>query len=155
MLSPVPNIEDYGITGHHGFLPAELPLEILPDPYYTKWEAVVTNLQALLLSRRLREVIKKLPVLSTSRLQCAAEWRRAYLVLAFMTHGYIWGGDLPEEVCLGIHVQSTQADCTNRESHHRYQSLSSKSANTLSSLLWRRMLAFVSGILSPYSLMSQ
>ena len=99
MLPPVPNPKDYGITGHHGFLPTELPLEILPDPYYKSWEAVITNLQALLLSRRLRAVVKKLPILSTAHLQHRAEWQRAYVVLAFITHAYIWGGDLPEEVC--------------------------------------------------------
>ncbi|KAL8709565.1 MAG: hypothetical protein Q9220_005657 [cf. Caloplaca sp. 1 TL-2023] len=75
----------------------ELPLQLLPDPHYTKWEAIVANLQALLLSKRLKGVIHELPILSTSRLRHPAEWRRAYVLLSFMTHGYIWGGDKPEE----------------------------------------------------------
>ena len=58
----------------------------------------MANLQALVLSKRLREVVKRLPILSTSNLQHPAEWRRAYVLLAFMTHAYIWGGDKPEEV---------------------------------------------------------
>ena len=99
MLPPIPRIEDFDVSARHGFLPDDLPLEILPDPYYRRWEAVVGNLQALILSRRLREVVQKLPVLSTSRLVDPAEWRRAYMVLAFITHGYIWGGDVPAEVC--------------------------------------------------------
>lgn len=103
MLPPIPVLDDYGITEKHGFLPAELPLELLPDPYYTKWEAVAANLQALILSRRLREVVRKLPVLSTSHLIHPAEWRRAYMLLAFITHGYIWGGNVPEEVRHGDH----------------------------------------------------
>lgn len=98
MLPPVPRIEDYGITEQYGFLPPELPLEMLSDVYYRPWEAVVANLQPLILSRRLREVVRKLPILSTANLQHPAEWRRAYVVLAFITHGYIWGEDMPEEV---------------------------------------------------------
>ncbi|KAL8638287.1 MAG: hypothetical protein Q9228_004553 [Teloschistes exilis] len=97
MIPALPIQEEYGISLEYGFLPAEPPLELLPDPYYNKWEAIVANLQALLLSRRLRGVIQQMPVLSTSRLQHPAEWRRAYMVLSFMTHGYIWGGDKPEE----------------------------------------------------------
>jgi len=99
MIPPVPILEDYGMSPEHGFLPIELPLEVLPDPYYRRWEAVVGNLQALILSRRLRGVVDGMPVLSTWRLQRRAELRRAYNLLAFMTHAYIWGGDKPAEVC--------------------------------------------------------
>ena len=98
MLPPIPRLEDYDISPCNGFLPHEPPLTILPDPYYAKWEAVVKNLQALLLSKRLREVIEDLPIITTSRLRTPAEWRRAYVLLAFMAHSYIWGGDRPEEV---------------------------------------------------------
>ncbi|MCJ1477016.1 hypothetical protein MMC13_005687 [Lambiella insularis] len=97
MIPSIPSLDDYEISPNYGFLPKELPLEMLPDPYYNRWEAVVANLQALILSRRLREVVNRLPVLSTARLYQPAEWRRAYLLLAFMTNGYIWGGDRPAE----------------------------------------------------------
>ena len=100
MLPPLPRLEDYDISSLNGFLPEEPPLEVLPDPYYDKWEAIVKHLQALLLSKRLREVIRDLPVVTTSRLRRPAEWRRAYVLLSFMAHAYIWGGDKPEEVCL-------------------------------------------------------
>ncbi len=102
MIPPIPLLSDYGISPEHGFLPIELPLDILPDPYYSKWEIIIENFQALLLSRRLREVIERMPVLSTSRLRHPAEWRRAYILLSFMTHGYIWGGKSPEEVGLSL-----------------------------------------------------
>ena len=98
MIPPIPLLDDYELSPQYGFLPMELPLEVLPDPYYNRWEAVTRNLQALLLSGRLRGMVDRLPVLSTSRLQHAAEWRRAYHILAFMTHAYIWGGDKPAEV---------------------------------------------------------
>jgi indoleamine 2,3-dioxygenase len=97
MKPPVPFLADYGLSEENGFLPDEPPLQILPDPYYSRWEAVVANLQALLLSRRLREVVETLPILSTARLQHPEEWRRAYVLLAFMTHAYIWGDDRPAE----------------------------------------------------------
>jgi len=97
MLPPIPILSDYGLSPEHGFLPAELPLERLPDPYYNKWEAIVANLQGLILSKRLRGVIDRLHILSTAGLEHDSEWRRAYSLLSFMAHGYIWGGDSPAE----------------------------------------------------------
>ena len=104
MIASIPNPEDYNVSTTNGFLPDEPPLEILPDPYYQQWEAVARNLQGLILSRRLRELIDRIPVLSTDRLRTEAEWRRAYSVLGFVAHAYIWGGDEPAEVCF--------ADCS-------------------------------------------
>jgi indoleamine 2,3-dioxygenase len=98
MLPPVPNPSDYGITSDYGFLSPELPLEVLPDPYYAKWESIAHNLQALILSKRLRTMVESLPILSTSHLQTDVEWRRAYVVLVFMLHGYVWSGNRPAEV---------------------------------------------------------
>ena len=97
MIPPVPVLADYGISATHGFLPEVLPLTRLPDPYYNKWEAIAANLQALILSKRLRGVVDRLPVLSTIGLEHDAEWRRAYSLLSFMAHGYIWGGDSPSD----------------------------------------------------------
>ncbi|KAK6597703.1 indoleamine 2,3-dioxygenase [Botrytis cinerea] len=97
MLPPLPKLSQYGISPEYGFLPADLPLERLPDPYYNKWEAINANLQGLILSKRLRGVIDRLPVLSTAGLEHDSEWRRAYSLLCFMAHSYIWGGDSPEE----------------------------------------------------------
>lgn len=99
MLPPVPSPADYGITPDYGFLAPELPLEMLPDPYYAKWETIVQNLQALILSKNLRVVVDRLPILSTSHLQTDAEWRRAYVVLVFILHSYVWSGKCPTEVC--------------------------------------------------------
>ncbi|KAH8177794.1 indoleamine 2,3-dioxygenase domain-containing protein [Sarocladium implicatum] len=97
MQPPIPILADYGISPTHGFLPDTLPLSRLPDPYYNKWEAVVANLQALILSRRLRGVVDRLPILSTIGLEHDAEWRRAYSLLGFIAHAYIWGGDTPSD----------------------------------------------------------
>ncbi|OAA39067.1 Indoleamine 2,3-dioxygenase subfamily [Metarhizium rileyi] len=97
MLPPVPLLADYGLSAGHGFLPDILPLTHLPDPYYNKWEAIAANLQALVLTRRLRGVVDRLPVLSTVGLEHEAEWRRAYSLLCFMAHAYVWGGDSPAD----------------------------------------------------------
>ncbi|KHN95177.1 Indoleamine 2,3-dioxygenase subfamily [Metarhizium album ARSEF 1941] len=97
MLPPVPVLADYGLSPRHGFLPETLPLTHLPDPYYNKWEAIAANLQALVLTRRLRSVVDRLPVLSSIGLEHEAEWRRAYSLLCFMAHAYIWGGDAPAD----------------------------------------------------------
>lgn len=99
MLASLPIAEDYDVSVANGFLPVDLPLEILPNSYYNKWENIVRNLQGLILSRRLRGVVDALPVLSTDRLRTESEWRRAYVILAFISHAYIWGGDRPAEVC--------------------------------------------------------
>ena len=97
MLPSIPVLADYGISSTHGFLPSSLPLARLPDPYYNKWEAIVSNLQALILSRRLRGVVDRLPVLTTIGLEHETEWRRAYSLLCFMAHGYVWGDEQPSE----------------------------------------------------------
>lgn len=96
-MIPIPNPEDYDVSNENGFLPTTAPLECLPDSYYEPWEHVVKNLQGLILSKRLREVVDRLPVLSTERLFGEPQWRRAYSVLAFITHAYIWGGNRPAE----------------------------------------------------------
>ena len=65
MMPPVPILEEYGISPNYGFLPAELPLEILPDPYYKRWEAIVANLQALILSKSHQETAYTLHIQPT------------------------------------------------------------------------------------------
>lgn len=100
MLPPLPQLEDYDISPNNGFLPSEIPLEVLPDSYYQPWEAVVRNFQSLILTKRLRRIIDALPVLSTDLLLTEAEWRRAYSILGFIAHAYIWGGDKPADVSL-------------------------------------------------------
>ncbi|KAI9684412.1 MAG: hypothetical protein M1829_002222 [Trizodia sp. TS-e1964] len=101
----LPTLENYGLSAAYGFLPDEIPLTVLPDPYYARWEAIVSNLQGYLLSKRLRGIIDKLPVLTTSKLKTEPEWRRAYLLLGFLSHSYIWGGDKPSDrlpACISV-----------------------------------------------------
>lgn len=98
MIPSIPRLEDYEISKTSGFLPSEPPLELLPDSYYQPWENIIRNLQSLLLSKRLHKMVDDLPVLSTEYLKTTAEWQRAYSILTFLTHSYIWGGDGPRDV---------------------------------------------------------
>lgn len=88
---------DYDVT-RNGFLPSKAPLKKLADPYYSSWEFVARTLPDLLKLRLLRHVIDGCQILSTDKLQTEEEWRRAYVVLVFLAHGYIWGGEAPSEV---------------------------------------------------------
>lgn len=102
MLPPIPRPEDYGVSSERGFLPSETPLQCLPHQLYDRWERIMNNFQSLLLSKRLRTVIDKLPIIPAVHLETEAEWRRAYCILTFFTNGYIWGGEKPAEVsCCG------------------------------------------------------
>lgn len=94
---PQLDLEGYDV-GLNGFLPSELPLTVLSDPYYTPWEDVINHLPELLKCQALRHQIDGLPVLAADRLRTIPEWRRAYVILSFLAHGYIWGGDRPSEV---------------------------------------------------------
>ncbi|SCV01621.1 LANO_0F12684g1_1 [Lachancea nothofagi CBS 11611] len=97
---PLPKLQDYGLNGATGFLPVELPVTKLSDPYYEKWESVVSKLPSLLLSRRIRDIVDKLPILEVKKSLLAdnAELRRAYSVLCFITNAYVWGYDEPSEI---------------------------------------------------------
>ncbi|KAG9247065.1 Indoleamine 2,3-dioxygenase [Calycina marina] len=99
-------LEDYDVSPVHGFLPHELPLQGL-NSYYDDWEEAVRVLPANFARKTYRSKLDKLTVLSTSRLHTKGEWQRAYVLLTFMTHGYIWGGELPAEIlppCISIPI---------------------------------------------------
>lgn len=89
------DLTSFRVSPVTGFLPSALPITRLPHQKYQPWEHVMENLPALLLSRKVRKVIDKLPHLSTDELSLVEEVRRAYQVLGFMAHAYVWGTDTP------------------------------------------------------------
>ncbi|KIW31361.1 uncharacterized protein PV07_03017 [Cladophialophora immunda] len=95
--TPSEFIQRYGISAEYGFLPDTAPLQRLPDVYYQPWETLAENLAELIKRDVIRTKIEHLPILGTGQLQTDAEWRRAYVVLGFLTHAYIWGGERPAE----------------------------------------------------------
>lgn len=91
------DLREFGIT-RNAFLPAESPSKLLSDSYYEPWELVARNLSELIDDGAIRDVVAQLPTLQTDRLSSEADWRRAFVILAYITHAYVWGGDKPEEV---------------------------------------------------------
>lgn len=87
-------------VSRNAFIPEDSPPKMLSDSYYEPWELVAHNLPELIEAGRIHDAIRELPVLSTDCLTSEAEWRRAYVILSFFTHAYIWGGDIPEQVRL-------------------------------------------------------
>ena len=95
MLLSIPELEDYGLSPTTGFLPDTIPVQRLTNSYYRPWEAIMEKLQALLLSGRLHEAVDNLPMLTVSHLHTLEEYRRAFMVLGFIGHAYVWGGEGP------------------------------------------------------------
>jgi indoleamine 2,3-dioxygenase len=62
----------------------------------------MVHLPELLKDRTLRNEVDALPILSTEHLTSENEWQRAYSILAFLTHSYIWGGEKPSEVYISL-----------------------------------------------------
>lgn len=90
-------LDTFGISSRTGFLPATPPLKKL-NPYYRAWEDIVSKAPALLGAKSFHVRAERLPVLSVSKLRTEKEWQRAYVLLSFISHAYIWGGARPAEV---------------------------------------------------------
>lgn len=90
-------LERYGISTSNGFLPADRPLKRLSASCYEPWEDLAANLPRLISDGQARSKIDSLPVLETAQLTSEAEWRRAYVIMGFLTHAYIWGGEQPAQ----------------------------------------------------------
>ena len=96
--TPSIKLEDFAVSPQNGFLPTNPPVTRLSDEYYGPWEIIAANLPTLIKIGGIRESVNELPVLTTDKLLSEEEWRRAYSVLGFMTHAYIWGGQHPKDV---------------------------------------------------------
>jgi indoleamine 2,3-dioxygenase len=62
-LKELPVLADYDISPKTGFLPAEPPLQILPDPYFAPWEETFEQFNGLLLASRLRQRVNEVRTL--------------------------------------------------------------------------------------------
>jgi len=99
MLVPLNHLlSEFHVSPKTGFVNDEASLRRLPDSYYEPWKAIGGNLPELIRVFGIRKRIEQLPVLYTSKLKSETEWRRAYVLLSYMTQGYIWAGATPAEV---------------------------------------------------------
>lgn len=89
------DLHSFRVSKELGFLPQEPPLTRLPQDYYQPWEKLVHELPSLLLTRTIRSHVDSLPLLSTEHLEGVRQVRRAYQVLGFLAHAYVWGTDVP------------------------------------------------------------
>ena len=89
------DILSFDVSERTGFLPTDYPVTCLPQEYYRPWEDIVANLPALLLTKRVRALVDAMPALSTAHLENVPQTRRAYQVLGFLAHAYVWGTDEP------------------------------------------------------------
>ncbi|XP_041916558.1 indoleamine 2,3-dioxygenase 2-like isoform X2 [Alosa sapidissima] len=87
---PVHSIElkSFFISEEYGFV-LEDPLTELPR-CYQPWMDVANNLTHLIKTHQLRDLVKKMPLLSTLHLHGYRQLRLAHLALGFITMGYVW-----------------------------------------------------------------
>ncbi|XP_068424080.1 indoleamine 2,3-dioxygenase 2-like [Clinocottus analis] len=82
------DFDAFNISEKLGFL-LEEPLTDLPD-YYREWLDLANNLSHLIESRKLRDLVHKMPVLGLHLLRDHRELRLAHLALGFISMGYVW-----------------------------------------------------------------
>jgi indoleamine 2,3-dioxygenase len=93
--SPAINhLDEFELDAQRGLLPLPDPLERLPLDF-EPWEDIAQDLPKLLVSRQIRPVLERLPVLLPTTLREDRQHRRAMLLLSFLGHAYVWGGPEP------------------------------------------------------------
>lgn len=113
----LPILQDYDVSPQTGFVPHPQPLARLPQAYYKPWEEIMDHLNSLMALRQLRARIDNMPQLTISHLETYPERQRAYTILCFMAHSYVWGAGLdiaqvPFEKDLGATIHSSTSFLT-------------------------------------------
>lgn len=83
-------LSDYDISPETGFLPTQAPARL--TGCFSQWEGLLDNLPQLIKTKKLRDEVDALPELefNDSTLKNEEEWRRAYVLLCYLSHGYVW-----------------------------------------------------------------
>lgn len=83
-------LNKYKIAPSRGFLPSCDPVVSLPKAF-DPWERIAVSLPVLLREERLRQEVWKLPQeFPIAELKSEGEWWRAFCLLAFVSHSYVW-----------------------------------------------------------------
>jgi indoleamine 2,3-dioxygenase len=85
----------YDIDPVTGFVPSADQPERLP-PAFEAWELIAADLPPLIRSRRVRDSLRKLPLLDPLVLTDPAEQERALLILTMFAGAWVWGGTEPD-----------------------------------------------------------
>lgn len=91
-----------------GFLSDGPPLARLSNPSYETWEDLASQLPNLIQTSQIRGRIERMPVYTTEHLQTEPEWRRACVIMGYLAHAYVWGGETPKDVSAYYHFLSVQ-----------------------------------------------
>jgi len=97
MHSSTAPLADFQISDTRGFLPNTDPLDRLPSDF-EPWETAAHGLPKLLMSDDVREHLAALPPFPLHKLANESELRRAMVVLSYIGHAYVWGGERPATV---------------------------------------------------------
>lgn len=96
----------YHISVNRGFLPITDPLLSLPEAF-RPWEEIGSCLANLIKNKVVRPTVDRLPSFPVDKLKHDGEWWRAYSLLTFISHAYVWcEGDegvataLPEQLAI-------------------------------------------------------
>jgi len=82
-------LNKYKISTNRGFLPSLDPVLSLPKEF-GPWEDIAARLPELIRDKSVREEVEKLPTFSVTELKLEEEWWRAFCLLAFVSHSYVW-----------------------------------------------------------------
>src|SRR5579864_8865102 len=91
------SIAAFEISHERGFLPFHDPLKRLPS-IFDAWESVAKALPKLLVSDEFRRTIGDLPPFPTAAISDGRERERAMVLLSYLGHAYVWGGDQPATI---------------------------------------------------------
>ncbi|KAL2202616.1 indoleamine 2,3-dioxygenase subfamily [Sarocladium strictum] len=88
----LPDLDAFDISPTLGFLSNHPPLPSFSNPHFAQLDELVANLSVHINNGTLRQRVDNLPHLDHSHLSSDQEYKRAYLVLGFLIHAYVWGG---------------------------------------------------------------
>jgi indoleamine 2,3-dioxygenase len=112
MKAQAMDLNTFGIDKITGFLPSTDPLQSLASSFGA-WEDAARNLPKLLVTDRIREILKKLPQIDPAPLKTKAEIERGMMLLSYLGHGYVWGEKtidpvLPANIAVPWHALATK-----------------------------------------------
>ena len=91
------DLQSYDVSVTHGFLPTEPILRSLPSRY-AQWDEIAAALPELIKEHKLRDLVTHLSPLPIVGLENTRQQRRAYVILGYMAHAYIWERAVPAHV---------------------------------------------------------